>query len=52
MPLIDLSTKNTFQGQMKMTLVLMTQFGYLCHLSPLLAQTTEIYTLLCIDVYG
>lgn len=30
---------------MKMTFGLSTQFGYLCHLSPLLAWTTEIYTL-------
>lgn len=44
-PLTDLSTKNIFQGQMKMTFGLSTQFAYLCHLSPLLAWTTEIYTL-------
>lgn len=44
-PLIDLSTKNIFQGQMKVTFGLSTQFGYSCHLSPLLARTTEIYTL-------
>lgn len=30
---------------MKTTFGLSTQFGYLCHLSPLLARTTEIYTL-------
>lgn len=34
MPLTDLSTKNIFQGQMKMTFGLSTQFGHLCHLSP------------------
>lgn len=30
---------------MKMTFALSAQFGYLCHLSPLLARATEIYTL-------
>lgn len=30
---------------MKVTSGLSTQFGYSCHLSPLLARTTEIYTL-------
>lgn len=30
---------------MKMTFGLSTQFGYLCHLAPLLARTAEMYTL-------
>lgn len=44
-PLIDLSTTNIFQGQVKMTFGLSAQFGYLCHLSPFLAWTAEIYML-------